>query len=82
MPEVAIVHYQEPSVKVFIRPLEVTVPAEYLSQKPEVPQKTYWSTMTSHMSAATETSIKRWSIPEKVTEEGQKPGPVSCEHLF
>uniref|UniRef100_A0A1I7UJT6 NADH-ubiquinone oxidoreductase subunit n=1 Tax=Caenorhabditis tropicalis TaxID=1561998 RepID=A0A1I7UJT6_9PELO len=71
--ERGLTNRHEPSVKVFIRPLEVTVPADYLFQKPEAPQKTYWSTMTSHI--ATETSVKRWSIPEVVKEEGHPPGP-------
>ncbi|CAI2349796.1 unnamed protein product [Caenorhabditis sp. 36 PRJEB53466] len=65
----------EPSVEVFVRPLEVTVPADFLYQKPEEskPQKTYWSTMTSNIH--TETSIKRWSIPPVTIEEGKPPGP-------
>ncbi|CCD65376.1 Protein pat-12 [Caenorhabditis elegans] len=64
---------EEPSVKVFIRPLEVTVPADFLFQKPEKAQKTYWSTMTSHI--ATETSVNRWSTEPVVREEGRPPGP-------
>nr|ACI49207.1 hypothetical protein Csp3_JD04.006 [Caenorhabditis angaria] len=72
------------SVEVFIRPLEVTVPADFIytttsttpaapaSENPDQP-RTFWSTMTSRIE--TETSIKRWSIPPVTTVEGNPPGP-------
>ncbi|CAD6197562.1 unnamed protein product [Caenorhabditis auriculariae] len=76
---------EPPAVKVYIKPLEVTVPTEDQEKKeaksaeepPPLPEqqppKTYWSTMTSRIE--TETSVKRWSIPPVRTEEGIPPGP-------
>ncbi|CAB3403663.1 unnamed protein product [Caenorhabditis bovis] len=63
----------EPAVKVYVRPLEVTVPADFIYKKSSEQQKTYWSTMTSRIE--TETTVNRWSIPPIKTVEGQPPGP-------
>ncbi|PAV91806.1 hypothetical protein WR25_18966 [Diploscapter pachys] len=88
---------QAPSVQVYVRPLEVTVPADFEDSKSGAPQTGATSssgiasekenskppTVWSTMTTqiAAETSVKRWSIPPVKTEEGQPPGPVSITYL-
>uniref|UniRef100_A0A7I4YDU6 CAP n=1 Tax=Haemonchus contortus TaxID=6289 RepID=A0A7I4YDU6_HAECO len=77
------------AVRVYVRPLEITLPTDDFTTTandpppPPLPEKappppppvppTVWSTMSSRIEA--ETSVKRWSTPVVKTEEGQPPGP-------
>ncbi|VDL83212.1 unnamed protein product [Nippostrongylus brasiliensis] len=77
--------FSEPiAVRVFVRPLEITLPSEGFEPPPPLPEEappppppvappSVWSTMSSRIE--TETSVKRWSTPVVKTEEGQPPGP-------
>ncbi|EYC07742.1 hypothetical protein Y032_0069g371 [Ancylostoma ceylanicum] len=79
---------QPTAVQVYVRPLEITLPADLTNPTPaaaaaateaappplpeQAPPKV-WSTMSTRIEA--ETSVKRWSTPVVKTEEGQPPGP-------